>query len=287
MRPRRQASRKFFFCSLLAVLRPNWHSDANLLRGNFRTSSPPTARSAPAIANSTANSSTPRCVSSRGSSRSSIPIRRARRRLPRGWPPSCPRQKCFAPRSAGTGRRVRRPSRRKRRRARRGRQRAVARRGSAAHCPEAAVVPNLDALHTRASLWLRLQTPDFERVFAEFKSLGWAWRRAAVLPTAVELLTEADVTKTAAWTAGLFEVQDLGSQLNPRWCRLAPGGHWLDACAGAGGKTLQLASLLGPIGRVDAHDIRPSALKERSIRATRAVHRPTSQSSPPHQRRRL
>lgn len=138
------------------------------------------------------------------------------------------------------------------------------------HCPTAAVPPNLDVLHMRASLWLRLNARDVDRVLAEFTSLDWKWRRAEVLPTAVELLTEADVTKTTAWSAGLLEVQDLGSQLILGAAEIAPGGHWLDACAGAGGKTLQLATLIGTAGRVDAHDIRPSALKELSIRAQRA-----------------
>ncbi|MEY2882063.1 MAG: hypothetical protein RLZZ15_4443 [Verrucomicrobiota bacterium] len=138
------------------------------------------------------------------------------------------------------------------------------------HCPEAGVAPNLDALHLRAPLWLRLQTAEPARVTDEFTRLGWSWRRAAILPTALELITPADVTKTAGFTNGLVEVQDLGSQLVLAHAAIAPGGHWLDACAGAGGKTLQLAALLGPAGRVDAYDIRASALRELAIRAARA-----------------
>src|SRR5205085_9861086 len=65
-------------------------------------------------------------------------------------------------------------------------------------------------------------------------------------------------------------VQDLGSQLILASAGIAAGGHWLDTCAGAGGKTLQLADLLGPTGKVDAHDIRPEALAELAARATRA-----------------
>jgi 16S rRNA (cytosine967-C5)-methyltransferase len=90
------------------------------------------------------------------------------------------------------------------------------------------------------------------------------------LPKAVQLLAEADVTKIRAWREGHIEVQDLGSQLILESIGIAPGGHWLDACAGAGGKTLQLAQLLGPAGLVDAHDVRPAALEELQIRAARA-----------------
>ena len=138
------------------------------------------------------------------------------------------------------------------------------------HCAEAGVSPNLDILHTRAPLWLRLDTKDVARVTAEFTAKTWPTRPSAVLPGALEVLAEADVTKTDAWSAGLFEVQDLGSQLILASAGIAPGGRWLDACAGAGGKTLQLAALVGSTGRVEAHDIRVAALRELEIRATRA-----------------
>jgi len=95
---------------------------------------------------------------------------------------------------------------------------------------------DLDALHTRAALWLRLQTSDAAPVLAEFTALGWpsVFPRP---PAAVELLAEADITKTKAFVSGLVEVQDLGSQLILASAAIAPGGRWLDACAGAGGKT--------------------------------------------------
>jgi len=138
------------------------------------------------------------------------------------------------------------------------------------HCPAAGLSPDLDALHTRAALWLRLQTSNAAPVLAEFTALGWPSRVSRTLPAAVELLAEADITKTKAFVSGLVEVQDLGSQLILASAAIAPGGRWLDACAGAGGKTLQLSALLGTAGHVDAFDIRPSALKELQIRAQRA-----------------
>ncbi|MEO5959240.1 MAG: RsmB/NOP family class I SAM-dependent RNA methyltransferase [Opitutaceae bacterium] len=140
----------------------------------------------------------------------------------------------------------------------------------ARHCAEAAIAPNLDALHTRAPLWLRLQTPDPRGVVEEFSKNGWSWRVAKTLPSAIELLAEADVTRTEAFAQGLVEVQDLGSQLLLESVGIARGGRWLDACAGAGGKTLQLAALLGPDGHVDAHDPRAAALQELEIRTARA-----------------
>jgi 16S rRNA (cytosine967-C5)-methyltransferase len=140
----------------------------------------------------------------------------------------------------------------------------------ARHCPEAVVSPDLDALHTRAPLWLRLQTPDPKSVLDEFTAKEWAWQRSEIIPEAVQLLSEGDVTKTESWEKGRFEVQDLGSQMILHTTEIASGERWLDACAGAGGKTLQLALKVGVQGRVDAHDIRPQALRELAIRATRA-----------------
>ena len=140
------------------------------------------------------------------------------------------------------------------------------------HCPEIFSGAELEAQLRRAPLWLRLQTDDSgaARVLAEFDACEWQWRQSLVLPDAVELLTEGDVTKTDAWCNGLIEVQDLGSQLILASIGIEPGGRWLDACAGAGGKTLQLARLLGANGHVDAHDVRADALEELRARAERA-----------------
>ena len=137
------------------------------------------------------------------------------------------------------------------------------------HCPEAFISPNLEVLHTRPPLWIRLQTDDPDAVLSEFTERRWRWRRSEVHPEACEVLDEADLTATAAYREGRFEIQDLGSQFVLASASIARGGQWLDACAGAGGKTLQLARLLGPAGRVDAFDPRASALEELRQRARR------------------
>ncbi len=140
----------------------------------------------------------------------------------------------------------------------------------AEHCPAACQPPALDALHTRAPLWIRLQTDDPAPVLAEFEARAWPVRASGVLPSALKVLAEADLTTSDAYARGLIEIQDLGSQLLLAQLAPPPAGHWLDACAGAGGKTLQLARLVGTSGRVDAHDIRASALDELGTRAARA-----------------
>ncbi len=130
--------------------------------------------------------------------------------------------------------------------------------------------PARDILLSRPPLWLRLQTADPVAVDTWLQLEGIPFRHHPLLPDARGLLIEADVARSALYEAGTFEVQDLGSQLILALAAPAPGTRWLDACAGAGGKTLQLARLLGPSGKIDATDIRTEALAELRTRATRA-----------------
>ncbi len=127
-----------------------------------------------------------------------------------------------------------------------------------------------DLLLTRSPLWLRLQTSDPAAVDTWLGREGIPFRHHPLLPDARALLVETDVARSPLHEAGAFEIQDLGSQLILAIAAPAPGTRWLDACAGAGGKTLQLARLLGPAGHVDATDIRPAALAELRTRAARA-----------------
>ena len=73
-----------------------------------------------------------------------------------------------------------------------------------------------------------------------------------------------------AFKAGLFEVQDEGSQLIAEACGAKPGQLVIDACAGAGGKTLALAAQMENKGRLVACDRDGRRLLELKQRARRA-----------------
>lgn len=139
-----------------------------------------------------------------------------------------------------------------------------------AECPAAAAPAQRDALLRRAPLWIRRQTTDADALRAELENAGWTVEPSPLLPSAWRLEGEGDLTPLPAYRDGRFEVQDLGSQLVLASVQIGPGERWLDVCAGAGGKTLQLAGVLGPDGRVDAHDIREAALAELRQRVARA-----------------
>jgi 16S rRNA (cytosine967-C5)-methyltransferase len=138
------------------------------------------------------------------------------------------------------------------------------------HCPAAFESPHLDAINSRANVWVRIQCNDRNLVLDEFRAQNWAFTVSTEFPDAIALPPNAEVANTDAYRRGFIEIQDLGSQLVLLHAPIVPGGRWLDACAGAGGKTLQLARQLGPGGHVDATDIRVDILDELADRAKRA-----------------
>lgn len=89
-------------------------------------------------------------------------------------------------------------------------------------------------------------------------------------PWALVVQGEGPLPRTQAFEEGLFEVQDEASQLVARLVDPPRGAPTVDACAGAGGKTLALCAALGMRGRVVAVDVsrrRLDALKQRAARA--------------------
>ena len=90
---------------------------------------------------------------------------------------------------------------------------------------------------------------------------------------ALKLVERANVFKTESFKKGLFEVQDASSQLVASYLDVEPGMKVIDTCAGAGGKTLHLASLMKNKGQIIAMDIYESKLKKLKVRARRnGVH---------------
>ena len=88
-------------------------------------------------------------------------------------------------------------------------------------------------------------------------------------PHALKLKERANVFTTQAFKDGLFEVQDASSQLVADFLQVEPGMRVVDTCAGAGGKTLHLASLMENKGQIIALDIYANKLKELKRRAKR------------------
>ena len=120
----------------------------------------------------------------------------------------------------------------------------------------------LAALTAPAPLDLRVNTQRAQRdqVLAELRA---ATRQHAPLqaeptpysPEGIRLLDKPGLTRWPLYQEGKIEVQDEGSQLIARLVAPRRGEMVVDFCAGAGGKTLALGSLMRSTGRLYAFDI--------------------------------
>lgn len=88
-------------------------------------------------------------------------------------------------------------------------------------------------------------------------------------PDALILEERQNVFQLPEFKEGLFEVQDAGSQAISHFAKVKPGMRIVDACAGAGGKTLHMAALLQGKGRIIALDTEEWKLDELKKRARR------------------
>ena len=88
-------------------------------------------------------------------------------------------------------------------------------------------------------------------------------------PDALILTQRVNVFMTPLFKEGLFEVQDASSQLVAPLLDVQPGMRVVDACAGAGGKTLHMAALMENKGQIIALDLYESKQRQLKQRAKR------------------
>ncbi|MDO5351967.1 MAG: RsmB/NOP family class I SAM-dependent RNA methyltransferase [Succinatimonas sp.] len=89
-------------------------------------------------------------------------------------------------------------------------------------------------------------------------------------PTALEVTSNSALFRTQAFKNGLFEQQDVGSQLIGAFLDPKAGERVIDACSGSGGKTLHLAALMEGRGTIIATDTEFWKLQDLKHRARRA-----------------
>jgi 16S rRNA (cytosine967-C5)-methyltransferase len=127
------------------------------------------------------------------------------------------------------------------------------------------------ALNKQAEVILRTNTLKTTKEALQKKLIeeGIETEFIAKYPVALKLKERANVFKTEAFKMGWFEVQDASSQLVAAYLDVKPGMKVVDTCAGAGGKTLHLATLMENKGQLIAMDIYESKLKKLKVRARR------------------
>lgn len=98
---------------------------------------------------------------------------------------------------------------------------------------------------------------------------GWDATETSLAPDALVLGQRGNVFVSPMFKEGFFEVQDAGSQCIAPFLRAQPGMRVIDACAGAGGKSLHLATLMKNKGSIISMDTDPRKLDELRRRARR------------------
>lgn len=99
---------------------------------------------------------------------------------------------------------------------------------------------------------------------------GYGVAPAPYAPNGLRLDDPKNLFQLGVFKAGLFEMQDAGSQLIAALCGVGKKQKVTDFCAGAGGKTLALAAMMGNSGILTAGDIIPQKLEELKKRLKRA-----------------
>jgi 16S rRNA (cytosine967-C5)-methyltransferase len=129
----------------------------------------------------------------------------------------------------------------------------------------------LAALNRRAPVFLRvnrLRLTPAEAV-AWLAENGVTATPVEGAPDALVLAEGKSIPKPLAGM-GLVEIQDAGSQAISPLLEVEPGMRVIDACAGAGGKTLHLAALMQGRGEIVAMDVSAAKLSELRRRASQA-----------------
>ncbi len=129
----------------------------------------------------------------------------------------------------------------------------------------------LEAMSSPAEVYLRVNLNHISRgkLREVFRQREIETEVVSGTEAALRLLKRANLTATEEFRKGWFEIQDAGSQFIGDLLNPAPGSMVIDACAGAGGKSLHLADLMKNRGQILAMDVEAAKLNELENRARR------------------
>ncbi len=137
-------------------------------------------------------------------------------------------------------------------------------------------VPLMKSLNQPAEVFLRTNglkiTPEklIKELRAEEIEADRVKSDAFEFASCLKLKERKNVFITQAFKKGGFEMQDAASQLVAPLLQVEPGHRVVDACAGAGGKSLHIAAMMQNKGKIIAMDIHDWKLKDLRERCSRA-----------------
>jgi 16S rRNA (cytosine967-C5)-methyltransferase len=128
------------------------------------------------------------------------------------------------------------------------------------------------AMNQQAQVVLRVNTlkTNTKKLIEEFTKTNIALKEIEGIENALQLVKRENVFQNNFFKLGWFEVQDAGSQLISAFLDPKPNQFVIDACAGAGGKSLHIAALMNNKGKLISMDVEGFKLEELKKRAKRA-----------------
>ena len=128
------------------------------------------------------------------------------------------------------------------------------------------------ALDSSAPTDLRVNETKANRkkVLQALQAQGIKAQPTPLAPNGVRLFDRPAILSGEFYQNGLIEIQDEGAQLVAGLVDVEPDHHIVDFCAGAGGKTLALATKVSTHGEITACDTNPARLKKIKPRLRRA-----------------
>ena len=139
----------------------------------------------------------------------------------------------------------------------------------------------IKSLNNKAKVSIRVNTLKINRDKLQeimLKRYSIETEKVLKYPEALILIKKKNILKNTLYNKGYFEIQDANSQLIAPYSLCEPKMNVIDACAGAGGKSLHLSTIMKNQGNIIAMDINPSKLielKKRMIRNNIKIIKPT------------
>jgi 16S rRNA (cytosine967-C5)-methyltransferase len=129
----------------------------------------------------------------------------------------------------------------------------------------------IQALNQESSVFIRVNTlkGGKSELISVLEAEGIEIEEVPDVKNALKLKKQRKLDHLKSYRKGLFEIQDAGSQQIAEYLQVLPDSVVIDACAGAGGKSLYLAALMNNSGKIISMDVEAYKLKELKNRAYR------------------